>query len=66
MYNPFGYCDCDGQVFMHDSCHEGFICMSDPAEPDSNGCKRTCSEPNQILVPNFSAGTLDCVDDTDR
>ena len=69
MVNPYGYCDCDGQIFIADNCHEGFICQSDPPEqPDGdyvNGCRRRCGD-DEVMQPNFAAGTIECVPDTNQ
>ncbi len=64
--HPFDECDgCDGQVFVNSDCTEGFVCLDEVPDPESQeGCRTTCQE-NEIVVPNFASGYLECHDNSD-
>ena len=59
---------CDNQVFINHDCSYGFICSKDipqiELDKGSQGCFHECAE-GTILVPDFSAGSYQCVPDTE-
>ena len=63
--NPFGICECDGQVFTSEDCTQAFQCIDDATYNEINdGCLYMCEE-YEIMVPEFSTGLFKCMDNSD-
>merc|ERR1719446_1450441 len=68
--NHLGACECPGQVFIADDCHQGFYCIdfTDPSNnfPDDiinmgyDGCKNECEE-DEVLIIDPNRGDWNCV-----
>merc|ERR1711892_1331930 len=61
--NTIGSCDCPGQVFVADDCHQGFYCIdfTDGDYPDDivnanyDGCKKECAEDEVLIIDPIRA-----------
>jgi len=68
--NPYGECECPGQLFYGSDCLSAFYCMSDDMFPDginsnnAEGCQMECEE-GKLLVPDpRNGGDWFCVSKT--
>ena len=48
--NPFGECECDGQLHVSDDCQQGFYCSYSTPEADQTGCQLICPEGERLHV----------------
>lgn len=59
--NPYGKCECEGQLFINSECHEGFYCTENNPDPYLyDGCVQRCYQ-NQVLQPDFATKSWKCV-----
>jgi len=68
--NPYGECECPGQLFYGSDCLSAFYCMSEDMFPDgvnsdnAEGCQMECEE-GKLLVPDpRNGGDWFCVSRT--
>ncbi len=51
--NPFGVCECVGQVYLGPDCNQAFVCGDPAADPAAEGCLYECPAAGLSLVPDF-------------